>query len=228
MPIHRSRNRFERDLDAKELLLADYRYLCDSFWRNEEMGERRVTILTTIVAAVIAAIAALLEKKTGQDNGAVLAISIFASGALFVLGLVTLLRIVKRNETTDGYKKDMDDIRRRFREHFDGDEVLKDYQPFRSPSRRHSAIRRIGGLAHLVAALNGIVLSAMSCLIVLLLDTYVGLGPWLSLFFGFNALLPMLAVLAALIFLGAFIGQSRYVADRDRETKEKLWPEQGR
>jgi hypothetical protein len=35
--------------DAKELLLEDYRYLAESFWKNEQTGETRVNWFVGVV-----------------------------------------------------------------------------------------------------------------------------------------------------------------------------------
>jgi undecaprenyl pyrophosphate phosphatase UppP len=92
--------------------LADYQYLCESFWRNEEIGETRVKFFITLVTAVLAALVALAKSKNESvSNDVIILIAIFAIFALFTVGIVILFRIIKRNEVTDGYKKDMDEIR---------------------------------------------------------------------------------------------------------------------
>ena len=39
-------------LDGQAFLLAEYQRLADSFWKNEEVGEKRVNFLITLVTAV--------------------------------------------------------------------------------------------------------------------------------------------------------------------------------
>jgi ADP-ribose pyrophosphatase YjhB (NUDIX family) len=88
-----------------------------------------------------------------------------------VFGLVTLLRIIKRNETTDGYKRDMDSIRQLFKDRFDPDHILLGYQPFRpkastvsgGATERETAIdiRKLGGLTHTVSAINSLLFGGL-------------------------------------------------------------------
>ena len=133
--------------NAKDLLLADYKYLCDSFWKNETTGETRTRFFITLVTAVLAALAMLVKtENTGACNnlsGMAKFVIIFSLCALFAIGLVTLFRIVKRNEVTDGYKKDMDEIRERFKFHFAPSDVLKGYFPHRGSSVYAPRLRKI-------------------------------------------------------------------------------------
>jgi hypothetical protein len=148
---------------AKELLLADHKYLCDSFWKNEETGEKRVQFFITLVTAVLAATATMLTKFDDEVTDTLFtAIILFSLFALFSFGVVTLLRILKRNEVSDGYKKDSDDIRQRFKDFYDDTGILSGYEPFKSTSENISPFRRIGGLAYSVAVINSLILSAFS------------------------------------------------------------------
>jgi len=105
----------EREEDAaKELLLADLSHLQESFWKNEETGEKRVTFFITLVTVVITALVAISGEKGVTDNLLKELLLYFAFSSLFVVGIVTLFRLIKRNEVTDGYKKDMLNIRERF------------------------------------------------------------------------------------------------------------------
>jgi hypothetical protein len=95
MKIPSAPDRSQKLIPAKELLLADHKYFSESFWKSEETGERRVTILTTLIAAAITAIAAMLKQGTGADYLSILGISIFASGSVVILGIMMWLRISK-------------------------------------------------------------------------------------------------------------------------------------
>jgi hypothetical protein len=48
---------------SEDFVAAQYQALSDSFWRYEESGERRVTSMVALVAAVIAAFVALAEVE---------------------------------------------------------------------------------------------------------------------------------------------------------------------
>lgn len=128
----------------------------------------------------------------------------WALTGLLLLGVITLQRIVKRNTVTDGYKKDMDQIRERFRDYFDDDGVLDDYKPFgptpilrtgtKTENSRHrnvgnnialasisKSMRRPGGLAYLVLVMNTILLFA----IIKVFITDIEIFAWILITIGF-------------------------------------------
>ncbi|KPL26210.1 MAG: hypothetical protein AMS23_02615 [Bacteroides sp. SM1_62] len=113
---------------SKDFLLAEYNHFAESFWRNEEVGEKRVNFFITLVTAVLAAIVALATKDGDfLTTGVICPIAIFALLLLLLFGRVILKRMIKRNITTDEYKMAMAMIRSRFR-HW-GDQI-EDYIPF--------------------------------------------------------------------------------------------------
>jgi len=127
--------------NSEEFLLAEYRRFADSFWRNEEVGEKRVNFFITLVTAVITAMVALatttkqgilatlvelfIDKQGTLDQ---YQIAVLVLLALLSFGVVTLLRIIHRNRVTDEYKRGMDTIRDCFRNW--EKQRLQDYQPF--------------------------------------------------------------------------------------------------
>lgn len=48
-----------KDGHSVEFLLTEHKLIQESFWRNEESGEKRVNFFITLVTAVIAALVAL-------------------------------------------------------------------------------------------------------------------------------------------------------------------------
>jgi|GEM_PF-622673 len=126
---------------SKELLLEDYKYLRESFWKSEETGETRVKFFITLVTAVFAGLVGLFELKIKKTNEGttklvdlfndefLFYISIFSLFILLLFGVVTLFRILKRNKATDEYKRGMDEIRQRFKDYYGGDGVLEGYYP---------------------------------------------------------------------------------------------------
>ena len=199
--------------DAKELLLADYRHLYESFWRNEGIGESRTKFFITLVTAVLAALVALLKNRIGgeQDRlpSSMVSVLVLSLSALLLFGLITLMRIIKRNEVTDGYKKDMDGIRARFRHYFDESGILKGYYPHRGSSAKLGALRRLGGLTHTVAVMNSIIISVL---------VFIGLY---SYGIGYSATMPVLA------FGGSFWVQFAYARRLDRRGKDGLFTHAG-
>jgi len=98
-------------------------------------------------------------------------VTIAALIALLLFGVVTLFRIIQRNRTTDGFKKDLDNVRQVFRDHYDPERVLMDYQPLGSPKKKgrvrrwinkNLGLRRFGGLAYTVAAINSLLAAALA------------------------------------------------------------------
>jgi ABC-type multidrug transport system fused ATPase/permease subunit len=144
---------------SDDFLLAEYKNLAESFWRNEEIGEKRLNFFMTLVTAVIAALVALATKENDALTPAdVKLISVYALLALLAFGLVTLMRLIKRNRTTDEYKRAMAKIRDQFRE---SDARLANYQPFEKKQRTLFA----GGLVEMVAVINSLIVAALVALI---------------------------------------------------------------
>ena len=50
---------------VKDLRLADYRYLSDSLWKNEQVGETRANFFIGIVTGVLAGLVALINAEHG-------------------------------------------------------------------------------------------------------------------------------------------------------------------
>ena len=129
-------NSTRSNTEAKDLLLADYRYFAECFWKNEETGETRVNFFVGIVTLVVGALAALIAKDAapfGEPLRLVVLVSLFS---LLVLGLITMARMLTRNENTDGYKQSMDTVRQTFKDHFDDDRILLHYHPFGVPREK--------------------------------------------------------------------------------------------
>ena len=103
-------------------LLEEYRHFANSFWRNEEVGEKRVNFFITLVTAVMAGLVALATKTEVY----VYPIAVFALAGLLFFGRTTLRRMIQRDTVTDEYKVAMDIIRSRFR---DWGDRLQNYQP---------------------------------------------------------------------------------------------------
>ena len=158
------------------MLLADHQYLCDLFLRSEETGETRVNWYIGVVTAATGGLVALVTKSPLPWDR-MLPLVLGAIVFLLAFGLVTLFRILQRNRTSDGFKKDLDRVRELFREHFDPEYVLVDYQPMRAPAKRRGSsertrfqkffdqlakVRKFGGLAYTVAALNSVLVGALA------------------------------------------------------------------
>jgi len=172
--------------NVKELLMEDYRYIGETLQNNEVVGESRINFFIGLVTAVVAALVAFstsdmfknIEPYSELKLSVLLFIVLFALLSLLIIGILTLLRIVKRNFITDGLKQDLDNIRQRFNDFFDDDNILWHHKPFvkqywpRSEEESQNGIknRKPGGLAHIVAALNSLIISAITVIIIIRTD----------------------------------------------------------
>jgi hypothetical protein len=134
---------------SDEFLLAEYQHFADSFWRTEELGEKRVNFFISLVTAVVIALVALAQDKGRFSTTQVEGIAFAAGTALLMVGIFTFMRMIRRNDVTDQYKKAMDMIR----EHFRAAGNMNDYEPFEKLPRMLGT----GGLAQTVALLNSLI-----------------------------------------------------------------------
>jgi uncharacterized membrane protein YfcA len=196
---------------AKDLLLADLKYLNDSFWKNEEIGEKRVTFFIILVAAVLAFLGAM-AKAYSQPS---LKINIFALVVLLAIGVVVLFRLIKRNKVSEEYKEGMDYIRDIFKQHFDQEKYLVGYhirkEKRSAASKAHNKmkLRQFGGLTYIVATLNSLIAAALTGVILSAVST-----PQCSL-----------AVFEGgfIIFLLAFVSQYWLIQRQERLAKQEIW-----
>jgi 8-oxo-dGTP pyrophosphatase MutT (NUDIX family) len=98
----------------KDFLLEEYRSLTQSMQVNEEIGEKRLTFYITLITSVLGGIVALLtsfDSIPAQFLPLVKVLVIALLTAIFLIGHVIYKRMQKRNQTTDGFKKDLRRIR---------------------------------------------------------------------------------------------------------------------
>ena len=157
---------------AKDFLLEEYRSFADSFWKNEQSGETRFNFFLALITAVLAGLVAM-GADGGVSGGTLRVIVAAALFALVAVGVVTFTRILKRNESTDGYKRDSERVRQTFRDHFDPNHVLQHYHPFspqdrkpKKPGKDCRKKRTFGGLAHTVAVINSLLAAGCAAAIV--------------------------------------------------------------
>ena len=151
---------------VKEFLLAEYRNIADSFWRNEQTGETRVNWFLGIITASAAGLIGLASAEHRPHGEPLRLIYLAALFALLCFGIVTLFRIIKRNRKTDGYKKDAKRIRELFRDRFDATDILKDYRSFGPEESDKGFVRTFGGLAHTVSTINSLIVAGLAATIV--------------------------------------------------------------
>jgi hypothetical protein len=142
-----------------DFLRDEYKYFTDSFWKNEEIGEKRLTVFITLVTAVIAGLVALHTKDGMIDKNHRFYVTICSLFALLLLGLATLLRMRQRDRVSDEYKRALDEVRDLFREMGNR---LHAYQPFPKVGTRK---RITGGYVQTVALINSLISAALIALL---------------------------------------------------------------
>ena len=180
-------------MDDEKILLAEYQFFTESFWKNEQTGEKRVEFFITLATAIIAGIVALITRS--GDNLSDESVRNIATGALLatlLFGLVTFLRMLQRNRVTDEYKGIINYLREQLKSR------SVDLAEYNVPFQSHKRLIK-GGLADTVALINSIVIGIISALWVI--------DEWGWFFI-------------ALMFLGTFILQV-VLAKNDRKNKER-------
>jgi len=170
-------------------LIEEYKLLLDSFWRSEELGERRVNFFITLTAAAVAALVAIGEKGISVSDGKVDFMFFYGLGAMLMFGVVTLVRIVRRNLESHKYIRAAGRIRRYFTER---DEQIRphlyfeprDDKPVREKRWREVFLFGTGGLIETVALVNSLVVATLCALLAL---CHPGRNIWLDGLVGFIA-----------------------------------------
>ncbi len=153
---------------ATDFLIADLNHFGESLWRNEDVGEKRFNFLITWVTAVIAGIVALHTHGEKIGKFTLLSITNGALAGIFILGLLTYMRMLQRNRVTDQYQRTLKYIRNQL---LILNPSLTEYsvpQPLRAGGWKWFR----GGLAETVGAIDAVLLYVL-----LILN---GLNVWLA------------------------------------------------
>ncbi len=197
----------------KDLLLQDYKYRADSLRDSEHAGETRVTLFTGLVSVVAASLVALSNAQHGPSPSSLRVVIECAVVLLTAVGWLTLMRLLIRNDHTDECKRDLDHIRQVFKNQFDRDGHLVGYSPvgnFRQSA--NIGARRFGGLAHLMAGFNSLLMG------VAVFAALLGIAqPGKFQLDASDLLQPSFAAIVAVVL--GFLLQSQYVTSRERLRK---------
>jgi putative (di)nucleoside polyphosphate hydrolase len=137
-------------MSENDFLLAEYEAFTQSFWRNEEVGEKRVDFFITLATAVLAAVVALLTSENidlAPINERRIATA--AVLAMLLFGVLFFIRILHRNRVTDEYKEIIKYLRKQIASNHE------DLEAYKIPFVRHKRLLR-GGLAETIALMNSI------------------------------------------------------------------------
>jgi putative (di)nucleoside polyphosphate hydrolase len=141
-------------INDEKLLLAEYAHFSDGIFKNEEIGERRIQFFTTIATAVLGGVVLLLTgDHVSLQKSEIRLLAMAVLLGLFLMGFVTLLRILQRDKVTREYKK----IQRYLREQLKKRSVSLGGYDIPFSGQRNILLR--GGLAVTTAVINSLVLA---------------------------------------------------------------------
>ena len=213
--------------EFKSLLLEEYKARSDAMAKGEQSGETRVNLFIGLITLVGGGAGALLTKGSSfatlsDERRILIVVALFS---LLIVGAITLLRIITRNKHTDLCKRQLDQLRRVYKDQFDTDGTWAHYDLFPRYEKKDEKKegtgdrllpREFGGLAYVVAGLNALLLTAaVAALAVPHAENYLAL-----LFIGLAAVL-----------VGVFAVQIKYVQHKENEAREeskKRFPEVNR
>ncbi len=147
-------------MNNEDFLLAEYQHFSESFWRNEERGEKIVSFFITITTAIISGIIILVTSEHGKvSDNIIKVIAVAALFATLMLGLVTFIRIIKRNHVTDEYRAIIKYLRAQFINNAPSNQEKYEL-PFDDSSQK-PGFWCLGGLAITVAVINSIIFTSI-------------------------------------------------------------------
>ena len=73
-----------------DFLIVEYQHFADSFWRNEELGEKRLNFFMSLLTAAIAGIALLATSDKGFTDSQLQWLTFSVELALLLFGVSTL------------------------------------------------------------------------------------------------------------------------------------------
>lgn len=139
-----------------DFLIAEHQHFADSFWRTEELGEKRLNFFISLLTTAVAGLVVLATSESALTESEMQWVA-FATGlALLLLGASTLLRMLRRNEVADQYKDAIGLVRKTFCNRY----ALERYEPFGELSRHLFT----GGLAQTAALLNSMIAGALTAI----------------------------------------------------------------
>lgn len=168
----------ERKGGIDDFLIAEHQHFADSFWRTEELGEKRLNFFISLLTAGVAGLVVLATAESGFSDPQVQWVSFSAGVALLLLGLSTFLRMLRRNEVTDQYKVAMNLVRESFRNRY----ALESYAPFPNVQRRLFT----GGLAQTAALLNSMIAGSLAAIALVLTTSPTWVALSAGLVFGLS------------------------------------------
>lgn len=200
---------------ARDLLIADHKYIGDLFQKNEQGGETRFNIFVTLMTGGIGGLVALMSKPNALHEVSTRVVVVVGFASLLLIGYVIWRRMIKREIASDRFKDQLDTIRETFKQHCDGAGVLDHYDLFaKSKSVKTGNGRTFGGLTDMVAVLNGLLAAGLTATIVLAVA-----GPFIELANSKSSVAAILAGAAIAAVVGIAVARLQ-IRGADREEKK--------
>lgn len=155
-------------------LVREHEYFSESFWRNEEVGEKRVNFFVTLLTAVLGGLTALATSEHRPEKNDFKLLCVYALLGLLLFGWATLNRMIKRKKVSDEYKNALDAIRELYRQAHASQ--LGRYRPLNTPPR---STEKTGGYIETVIVMNNFIAATLCGLIA----SFLG-EAWLTILLG--------------------------------------------
>jgi hypothetical protein len=184
------------DDQAWRLIHTTYAHALESLERNEEMGERRLQVLFTVASA--AAVAVGLVAERGADAEATLWAAAGAASIVSLIGLLTVLRLARRNTSTSKLIESLTAIRRQVIPEDSKLRLMFPYDPYEPlRPREQSRMPTKGGLVDIAGCTTAAFSGVAVLFATLAIDTHIG-----------GAALSVLGVaFGVVVAIGAWLGQ---------------------
>lgn len=164
---------YNQQKQSVSFLLEEYKHLAESFLRNEELGERRFNFFIALTTAVIGALVAIPKVFDGEVDTIFF---FFVLLAVFLFGVVTLVRIIRRNLVTDEYLRGLGRIRRYFADRDPKIQLYLAYPPYGEEPQHKKEWKGWkkfytifslgkGGLVEMVVLVNSLIAAAFCVLL---------------------------------------------------------------
>ncbi len=159
-------------MKSVQFLIEEYKHFSESFWKNEELGERRLNFYMTLYTAVLAGIVGLITSNS--DPFQFKSIVSFALLGVLIFGIFTYLRMIKRDKVTEEYKRIIKHLRQQIWS-ATSEDASKYSLPFNPNPKRILK----GGLVETVSVMN-------SLLIAIICGLWIGYGEgWVVILISF-------------------------------------------
>jgi putative (di)nucleoside polyphosphate hydrolase len=185
-------------MEKMEFLITEYKAFTESFWKNEEVGERRVDFFLTISSAILTAVILLTTSEhVGLSRGEVKLIATSALLGTFLFGLLFFIRMLHRNKVTDEYKEILKYLR------FQMCSKDPSLHAYHLPFKKHKRLLK-GGLTDTMALMNSILISVI-----------------IALWFG-NSLGWIWPICSFMVFFIAQVWYAKYDRERGKDQRVNI------